>query len=361
MMAFFRRLWCSFCLMLGNQPAFILYILPLINVLWPDYLPNAFSAKVISLEQKAQGMLYIKLKVSKRWPGFSGGQHIDLFLINNGRIVTRTFSLCSPVSRWQSHREIHLCCKVQHNGSFTPLLAGLNVNDRLNVSKARGDFVWANSQQSTTFIAAGSGITPIAAMLLSQRHWLAPVTLIYRVKTAENAALLPELQALVKQHKQFSLFISDSAVESAERFIDSLAHFQSDQYYLCGPPAFMQIVRHQLNMFNIQDDCIFQEQFGLSVIRVDEKNAEDLVQATFFHAGTNRVAHIAKGVSLLQGAEDSGLSPRFACRMGVCFQCVCQKVTGQVRDMRTGILSGHGEEQIQLCVSQPVTELVVKL
>ena len=64
---------------------------------------------------------------------------------------------------------------------------------------------------------------------------------------------------------------------------------------------------------------------------------------------------------LLQSAEQYGLTPSFGCRMGVCFQCVCEKVSGQVRDMRSGTLSGHGREQIQLCISQPVSELVIKL
>jgi ferredoxin-NADP reductase len=361
MHVFWHRLWCSFCLMLGNQDSLIRYLLPIINFMKPNYLPGSFGAKVLSAEIKTQDVLHLHLKVSKRWPGFIAGQHISLTFNRKGRWLSRTFSLCSSTALWQTHRQVKLCCKIHKDGAFTPLLATLKTADRLNISVASGDFVWQKIPQSTTFIAAGSGITPIAAMLLSQDHWSSPVTLIYRVKDASNAALLGELQTLAAQQPLFSINLSQSQTESAADFASKVASLAlTQQYYICGPALFMQAIHHALIKTGVSKDSIHQEQFGLPAPSLSSDDITK-IQATFVQAGVAKNILMAKGLSLLQGAEQGGLQASFGCRMGVCFQCVCQKVSGQVRDIRSGVLSGHGEEQIQLCISQPVSELVIQL
>jgi ferredoxin-NADP reductase len=347
--------------MLGNQDSLIRYLLPIINYIKPNYLPGSFGAKVLSAEIKTQNVLHLHLKVSKRWPGFIAGQHISLTVNRKGRWSSRTFSVCSSTALWQTHQEVKLCCKIHEDGAFTPMLATVKTKDRLNISVASGDFVWQKTSQSTTFIAAGSGITPIAAMLLSQDNWSRPVTLIYRVKDTNNAALLGELQTLAAQQPLFSINLSQSHAESAAEFASKVVSLaQTQQYYVCGPAPFMQAMQHALITTGVSDDCIHQEQFGLSApsLQGDDRTK---IQATFVQAGVAQNILMAQGLSLLQGAEQGGLQATFGCRMGVCFQCVCQKISGQVRDIRSGVLSGHGEEQIQLCISQPVSELVIQL
>lgn len=60
--------------------------------------------------------------------------------------------------------------------------------------------------------------------------------------------------------------------------------------------------------------------------------------------------------SLLKLAEESGLKPRYGCRMGVCGSCEAKLVTGQVygipgeRDTDRGIL---------ICSSVPATQEIV--
>ena len=57
---------------------------------------------------------------------------------------------------------------------------------------------------------------------------------------------------------------------------------------------------------------------------------------------------------LLTLAESAGLTPLSGCRMGICHTCVCRKVSGVTRDLRTGELSTDTDVDIQLCVSEPV-------
>ncbi len=349
--------------MLANQPSLTLYFLPLLQRLWPGFLPGLYRARLVSQQWQTSDMLLLTLKVSGRWPGFVPGQHIVLTLQHNGRYLSRPFSICSSFNLWQSRRQIQLCCKVSNTGEFTPLLSQLNTTSVLNISQAQGDFHWRQPALPAVFIAAGSGITPIAAMLLSQRHWLAPVSLYYRVRGKENAALLSELEQLAARQPLFSLQLSDSSTTPPATLQQQVvANAANKQFYLCGPAAFMAQTRAALVGSGVDAADIQQEQFGLAMPAMTIDSADgQVVSGHFISAGISKAVALNRQQSLLQNAEQHGLSPRFGCRVGVCFQCVCDKVSGQVRDIRNGALSGHGAEQIQLCVSQPVTELVIKL
>ncbi|MGP9800595.1 flavin reductase family protein [Rheinheimera sp. NSM] len=363
MKPFISRLWRSFCLMLGNQSSLTLYFLPLLQRLWPGFLPGQYRALLVGKQWQTADMLQLSFQVSGRWPGFVPGQHLLLTLQHQGRYISRPFSICSPFRLWQSRRQIQLCCKINSAGEFTPLLQQLQNGTVVNISAAQGNFCRQQATLPTVFIAAGSGITPIAAMLLSQRHWLAPVTLHYRCRGSENAALLSELQQLAAKQPLFNLQLSDSRTEPFEQLQQAIGtNAAEQQFYLCGPAAFMQQIRAALLSRGVSAAQIRQEQFGLAMpLATGHSNDTTPLTASFIHAGTSTQVTLNPQQSLLQNAEQHGLAPRFGCRMGVCFQCVCDKVSGQVRDLRSGTLSGHGAEQIQLCISQPVTELVIKL
>ncbi len=348
--------------MLGNQSSLTLYFLPLLQRLASGFLPGQYRASLLCRQWQTADMLQLSFNVSGRWPGFVPGQHVLLTLQHNGRYISRPFSICSPLSLWQSQQHIQLCCKINRAGEFTPLLNQLKNGAVVNISKAQGDFYWQQPATAAVFVAAGSGITPVAAMLLSQRHWLAPVSLFYRCRGSENAALLSELTQLAARQPLFTLTLSDSRTEPAETLQQQLMTNSSKQFYLCGPAGFMQQIRTALTNSGVSAAQIRQEQFGLAIAAPAEHMAAGLqLSASFIRAGISTQVTLNPQQSLLQNAEQHGLAPRFGCRMGVCFQCVCDKVSGQVRDIRSGALSGHGAEQIQLCVSQPVTELVIKL
>ena len=67
------------------------------------------------------------------------------------------------------------------------------------------------------------------------------------------------------------------------------------------------------------------------------------------------------GRSLLEQAEDAGLSPEYGCRMGICHTCSCRKTAGTVRNVLTGEVSTAEDEQIQICVSVPVGDVALDL
>ena len=304
--------------MLGNQPTLSLYLLPLLQRIWPGFIPGQYRGRVVAKSWQTADMVKFSIKLSRRWPGFVPGQHLLLTLTHNGKSLCRPFSICSPISLWQGQRQIELCCKVDNKGAFTPLLAQVTTGSWVNVSTAQGDFSWQQPARPALFVAAGAGITPIASMLLSQRHWLAPATLYYRVRGPENAALLLPLQHLATQQPLFNLVLSDSRLEHSDAFTQQVcAASANKQLYLCGPQAFMQQLSTALLQAGVAKKAIFQEQFGpmlLSPTQSDNSSQHQVV----LQSGTEQVFSAPANQSLLQSAEQQGLSPRFGCRIGVC-------------------------------------------
>ena len=71
-------------------------------------------------------------------------------------------------------------------------------------------------------------------------------------------------------------------------------------------------------------------------------------------------APIAAG-TLLEQAEAAGLTPEFGCRMGICHTCTCRKAAGTVRNLLTGELSDEEDEDIQLCISLPESDVALEI
>jgi ferredoxin-NADP reductase len=67
------------------------------------------------------------------------------------------------------------------------------------------------------------------------------------------------------------------------------------------------------------------------------------------------------GATLLEQAEALGLKPAYGCRMGICGTCTTRKTEGTVRNVVTGAESSLPDEDIQICVSQPVGDCAVDL
>ena len=64
-------------------------------------------------------------------------------------------------------------------------------------------------------------------------------------------------------------------------------------------------------------------------------------------------AHSDGATPILVAGEEAGATMPFGCRMGICHTCVGQLCSGQVRDLRTGQVSGSPGEMVRTCVNAP--------
>jgi len=96
---------------------------------------------------------------------FIAGQYITLKTTINGEEVRRAYSLCSS----PKSNEIKVAVKAVENGKFSVYATSkLAIGETLEVSKPEGKFILEpKSDKNYIGFAAGSGITPLMAMVKS--------------------------------------------------------------------------------------------------------------------------------------------------------------------------------------------------
>lgn len=355
-------------LMLVNQPRLSYYLHPLLRWNNPELHPDYHSALVLDYRFETKQMLSVWLQPASSWSGFTPGQHVLLTMLHQGRYISRTFSISSSSALFTQHKQIRISCRIQPQGQFTQALAaGIAQLTHLNISDAMGDFVLAPTAEaalakSTVMVAAGSGITPLWSMLNSIRCWTSPVLLFYCVKNAAQAAFLAELKLLAAKQPLFELQLVETAQSGRLDLVQQLKAktdlaLDKLEYYFCGPAAMSHQYKEELMQQGVAAEHIHAELFGLAA----SASEGPVKQALIMQQGKVTTVAAAAGVPLLQAAEQQGFNPRFGCRIGVCYQCVCQKKSGRVLNLRTGQISGDGPEQIQLCISAAHSDLQIEL
>jgi ferredoxin len=132
-------------------------------------------------------------------------------------------------------------------------------------------------------------------------------------------------------------------------------------FYLCGPPPFMQSLYDGLTWIGVRRERIHYESFGSGTALKPELQPEvparigapgdGSVPIRFAKSGVTAEWSCDKG-SLLELAEAVGLAPVFGCRSGICGTCATGITSGAV-DYIEEPLAPRGEGQVLLCCSVP--------
>jgi ferredoxin len=133
--------------------------------------------------------------------------------------------------------------------------------------------------------------------------------------------------------------------------------------FLCGPAGLMARVERLFADAHLGHRLV-SERFvvpGLAP-RTSEANdaaANQIVKVKLAVAG--RAFAASSTGTLLEQLERHGEQPAYGCRIGICHTCKCRKVSGSVQNLITGELSSTPEEDIQLCISVPRSDLELSL
>lgn len=178
----------------------------------------------------------------------------------------------SIVSNDQSSGAITIAFK--EFGKFTRKLAKLRVGDQLLIDGPYGVFtreIALDQQSQAVFIAGGIGITPFVQHIKSRPATL--TTVFYAAKTAREAAYLQQIEKQIGR-KLIKVFSdepnqSNSAKIQEKRVSEALLkkhltkeQVRSAQFFICGPPLFMQSVQAQLTRLGVAEERIHIEDFS---------------------------------------------------------------------------------------------------
>ncbi|WP_213601434.1 ferredoxin reductase [Pseudoxanthomonas japonensis] len=322
-------------------------------------------ARLVAREVASADAVTLLFRPNRHWAGHRAGQHVNLGVDIDGVRVTRSYSLTSPP---RADGLLPITVKAIEGGRVSRhLCQGARIGDIVELGQAFGEMTLpAVHQTSFLLLAAGSGITPLMALVreLAGQGMPADLTLMYWVRRREEACFLDELRALAAEHPRFRLRLlltreAASADDEAEGRIDDalLATHAGDlsaqQVMACGPGGFVEAARGLL----AARARSFQAEAFTSppVTVVDEGEVDIRLQRS------GRTLRVPRGESLLVALEQHGLKPPSGCRMGICNTCACGKSAGSTRHLPSGELIHEPTQALKLCIHSAATDLELDL
>lgn len=291
------------------------------------------------------------------------GQHVTLRLTIGGREARRTYSISeAPLAG----AALRVTVKRVSDG-----LVSNHVNDhvaagdRIDVTPPFGGFRLdpdPRARRTYYFFAAGSGITPIYAMvralLEAERYSVAHLaygnvdaaSIIFREALARAEA--GAAGRLVVRHVLSKPGIWPSVdywrrgrldAAAVEAFIaEHPPEAQDTRYYVYGPGGMNAGVRAALHNLDVPARRILTESYGGAGAVRDLSVAGVAAVATVTLDGRTLSVPVAAGRTLLDAVRAAGASPPFSCESGVCGSCRARLSGGTVH-MRARMALGDDE------------------
>ena len=313
-------------------------------------------ARLVSRRAEGSASVTVTLQPNRHFAGLLPGQHVSLTVEVDGRMTTRSYS---PTVLADGRLEITV--KLVRGGKVSAWLAGgMPIGATLGISPAFGDMT-VDPADSTPLLllAAGSGITPMRALLRQLDAAGMPVTvdLVYWVRQRSEQCFADELAALAARHAGFRLHPAVTGDGSAPRIgqydLSAIEGLGGRRVLACGPAGFAEAARLRL----AAQVAGFQAE-AFSLPELPDTETGD-VQLTLSRSG--RTLSVPRGTALLTALEAQGINPPAGCRMGVCNTCACEKGEGIVRNTLNGERSAEPSTRIKLCVNSASTDLILEL
>ena len=289
----------------------------------------------------------LPLQEAFRW---RAGQHVTLRLDIGGAEVRRSYSISDTP---EGDGALRITVKRVKNGLVSNyindrILAG----DEVDVMPPFGGFCLdpePRGRRTCYFFGAGSGITPLYAMirsvLSSEPHSVAH--LIYgnvnsrAIIFHDDLARLEDESAgrLTVRHILSAPGLLSSFPYWRRGRIDAAAiaqfieehppYAQDAQYYICGPGGMNAAVRAALMGLDVPDDRIHTESYG-ALEPPDDSIGGVAAEATVWLNGKELRVEAPAGQTVLNAVRAAGGSPPYSCESGVCGACRARLHSGSV-------------------------------
>ncbi len=304
----------------------------------------------------------------------------------DGPAVTRNYSLCSapgtPNYRIGVKNERGLASSFLHQS--------VQAGSRLEISSPRGSFTLAAGATPVVLISAGVGVTPMLAMLHGAAATNAsasrPVWWLHSARDRAHHSFAREaddLLAALRASRRCVIYTRPAPVDMVGQDFDRPGHLslellhelgvpQDADFYLCGPPGFLEDFQKGLAAWGIPWPRVHVEVFGPAATRTPGIAG---TAATLPHrpdgpvGGGPMVTFLRSGIavpwdsrfsSLLELAEACAVPVRWACRSGVCHNCESGLIDGEL-GYAPQPLDLPAEGNALICCSTPKTAVGLDL
>ncbi|PND54257.1 2-polyprenylphenol hydroxylase [Mycobacterium sp. ENV421] len=209
---------------------------------------------------------------------FLPGQFARIVLANG---VSRDFSMANMPD---DSRRLEFFIRVYPDGEFSSYIGnGAQPGEQISLHGPRGKFVLRDNEHTPVFIAGGTGLAPVLAMLrqMAASQPNRPAVVIFGNTNLGDVFCTQELKALGQQLPNLRVHTSvinpdplwtgevGSVVEVADRVLREAkqAHFE---YYYCGPPRMIEATTRMLEAAGVPRELRHHEDFVPS--RMEEGN-----------------------------------------------------------------------------------------
>jgi ferredoxin-NADP reductase len=330
--------------------------LKLLNPLWTA---RELRGEVLDVRRETEDSATVTIKPG--W-GFSAdyqpGQYVGIGLRVNGRWHWRSYSLTSVPQR--DGKRITITVKATPEGFLSShLVNGVEPGTIVRLAAPKGEFALPDPPPSKIlFISAGSGITPLIAMLrsLTARGQHPDIVHVHSAPAEENVIFHDELRTREQSEPSYQLRLQltekDGHLDVGQ--LDRHVPDWKDRHtWACGPTAMLDDIEKVFGDADL-DDRLHIERF--TIARTD-KGGEG---GTVTFAISDKTIEIDGATSLLEAGEKVGIQMPFGCRMGLCQTCVLPLEDGHIRDFRSGEEHGPGD-RINTCISTASGDCTLKI
>ncbi len=215
--------------------------------------------------------LYVKLElVLPDRMQYQAGQYVSIKVNEEGE--RRSYSI---VSSPDDNHGFHLLAEMVEGGKGSGFLKGIAIGGEVEVLAPLGRFVVSESpEHKLLFVATGSGIAPIYAMindLLITKHETRQIRLHWGLKNEANMFWFDNFERLMEQHPNFVFdpvlsqpgsdwdLCSGHVQDCLRR--DFVAGLNDWEAYVCGKPEIVVDIVNTLSELKMNPENIYHEKF----------------------------------------------------------------------------------------------------
>jgi len=268
------------------------------------------------------------------------GQFLTLKVPGAEPVLLRCYSLSQ---RPQADGALRITIKRVPGGRASNwLLDNLQAGDCIEALPPAGVFVPRNLDDDLLLLGAGSGITPLMAILQAALvEGSGRVCLFYASRDAASLSFAEDLaEVAVRYPERLQLRIwldAEQGVPSGRAIAERIAGWSAADAFVCGPQPFMDAASAALVELGVDASRIHLERFAAAVPTVAPGGRRSRLRVAL--DGRRHELDVPRGEVLLEAMEHAGLQPPSACRSGVCAACKCRVVEGSVSMRSNQVLS----------------------
>ncbi len=298
------------------------------------------QVRVTGIERETPDAVTLLLEsVNGQAVPFAAGQYLTHCFEIDGIVVKRAYSI-SSISSADGGR---LACtiKVIEGGVASRFVAeSVEVGYRYTVIGPSGDFLLpTDTAVPLAFLAAGSGITPIMAMIGTALHHDPDraINLVYASRRQSDIIFAARLAELERTHANFTVTHVLSRPEGdwagllgrldGEQAAKLLQAQPDAEVYLCGPEELMTETAAALLADGVPAGRIHQERYYAAARHTTP--LPTLPQPIEFRR-SNLTIVAQPGETILEAGLRNGVKLDFSCTVGGCGACKVRMVSGAV-------------------------------